>query len=879
MENSLLSKVMLSQSFLSESTGASPRSRQCEHTLHPKESNSLNLSHSKKFVGRDDQVQILSDCLKRVVSKQKIEIALLHGVSGSGKSSLVQEFMSNYRSSEVLCVQGKFDQRFSHTPYSALVSASDQLCRQIFRRQNSDEICERIRNSLCPDINLLGNLIPLLSNIDSSNIDSNHVKIQSEQGLQGKSFARFKLLFRIFFRSTASPENPLILFLDDLQWADKASLEVLECIINDPLAKSIMIICAYREGEMSKESLRTYLLVHESLTEMEYVSFSPDDAANSRTTITDIVLDCLDAFHINEIVAFKLGVTSSSTMSLSQLIWKKTGGNPFYTLNFLEMLYKHSLIRREKNGTWIWDQSQILRTTNVSDNLASILKSRLQCLHDQVRSILQIASFIGCEFPASILATILYEEQDIIAAEYTFRRQTKDVIYQWITSALEIGVEEGLLEKTTIDNHRYKFAHDAIQEVLYEILMPDETERLLLHQRISILIWDSVKDVKESKIDDWIIFLAADNINRAVSLADYSGDRYYLTELNLAAAKRLIDKSAFHLAAKYLRLAVDLLLESRTCWEERYDLCLDLFNTAAGTEKVVGCYTRCAKIVSEIHENAVLLHHRSDAFAIEMDSLDMQGNLKGAIVLGFSVLRQLGVKFPRRINVGVVAMELLKAKATFGRRKLRDLLSFPVITDGNKLLELLVMNAIALNAFLLGEAYKEIYAVVCLRMFRYTVKYGISKMHSPIAIVAWGSLNAVMGQFDVALESERLAFCLVDKYNLDSIRGTTIIGSYQFNHFWRTRLDSASRHEFLHVYQHAMSYGHIKIAQYGFYSWIVGAMYLDDLLTDINHKTRFVVSEMRALDSKSFFIFLLPSWQVVSPNAFLLYEVSPHQCT
>jgi predicted ATPase len=244
---------------------------------------------------------------------------------------------------------------------------------------------------------------------------------------------------------------------------------------------------------------------------------------------------------------------------------------------------------------------------------------------------LQIASFIGYEFPASILVKIVQEEQDTIATEYTFERHSIDFIQDQIDSALRVAIDEGLLEKTAANSRdEYKFAHDTIQEVLYETLMPDMTERMLLHQRIGKLIWDSVKGLEDHQIDDWFVFLAADNLNCAVSLVDYSGDRYAMVELNLLAAKRVIRKCAFLLAVEYLRLAIDL-LDMNTCWIERYDICLDLFNTAAENEKNVGCYSRCESLVAAIHTNAKVRYHRSTAFAIEMDSLAMQDNLKGSI--------------------------------------------------------------------------------------------------------------------------------------------------------------------------------------------------------------------------------------------------------
>jgi hypothetical protein len=211
--------------------------------------------------------------------------------------------------------------------------------------------------------------------------------------------------------------------------------------------------------------------------------------------------------------------------------------------------------------------------------------------------------------------------------------------------------------------------------------------------------------------------------------------------------------------------------------------------------------------------------------------------------------------------------EFFAAKAALGRRELQDLLSLQEITDETCLLSLFIMNA-----FISGEEYKELYAVVCLRMFRMTVKYGISRLYSPSAITAWGTFNLIMGRFDVALEAERVALILIDKFQMESLRPKTFIGSYLFNHFWRATFDSKSRHEFLSSYQLSMSYGHVSIAHYGFIAWVAAALYLDDNLSNVHPRTRSVVGELHALDSKNGLMFLLPIWQVVS-----LYQCVPNR--
>jgi predicted ATPase len=299
----------------------------------------FRLSKDDNLVGRDKEFRRLLDCLNHTVAQQSMELAVIHGTSGSGKSCLVESF-AKILPAEVLFVQGKFDQLQCHAPYSALVTASDQLCRQILKQKNSVEIRNRVRSVLGSEVNLLENLIPSLFQRPEQ------TRVNREESI-GNSFKRFKQLFRSFLRSVASSENPLILFLDDIQWADHASLDVLQSIITDTLAKNIVIICAYREDEISKDTLKKYHLAVDISMDKDTISSSSKSSTYS-APITDIFLDCLDAFYLNELVSIKLEMEATSTTSLSQLIWRKTNGNPFYALSFLEAIHRRGLLTAAK---------------------------------------------------------------------------------------------------------------------------------------------------------------------------------------------------------------------------------------------------------------------------------------------------------------------------------------------------------------------------------------------------------------------------------------------------------------------------------------------------------------------------------------------------
>ncbi|KAI2493420.1 PFAM Protein kinase domain [Fragilaria crotonensis] len=197
-----------------------------------------------------------------------------------------------------------------------------------------------------------------------------------------------------------------------------------------------------------------------------------------------------------------------------------------------------------------------------------------------------------------------------------------------------------------------------------------------------------------------------------------------------------------------------------------------------------------------------------------------------------------------------------------GRRSIPELLLLPEMTDETVILAFSLMNVVAINSYLVGDLYKATYVMIILRMIRLTLKFGISPDHSPGAFVGWGSIHSVLGKFDVALQAEQLAFDVVNKYGVESVRASTLIYSYSMNHFWRNALDSSARRNFLNAYHMALSYGHVQVAQAGVIAWMSAGLYVDDSLADLNSLTRRMVQQMREYQMSNALMALLPIWQV-----------------
>jgi predicted ATPase len=802
------------------------------------------------FVGRELQLQRLTNIFQRISASHISETVMISGPSGVGKSTLVNSFI-NTLPKTILFAKGKFDQLHCRAPFSVLVAISEHLCRQTLRQPNHQEIRDRIRVELGSELSLLGHLIPELAklNTEESLLD------ESRKDRNTSSYNRFKKLFRSFLRCLASEGNPVVLFLDDIQWADVASMDILTSLITDSQSRNILIICAHRDVDCSSDSLQKFFTECPSL----------ETGERSCCRVSTISVDKLEKTALNELISAMLNMDRNQTQTLSSLVWNKTDGNPLYAFSFLDMLHSTGMLWQQIDGCWAWDEEKIMLQTNVSENLAQILENKLQGIPSQTRSILQIASFIGYEFSVEVLATILYEEQDMIEGKYTFNRHTMESIQKQINIALMYACQEGLLEKMSVSKHKaYKFAHDKIRQVLYEDLMPDLVERKLLHQRIGMLVWESVKGGQNSEaLDDSCVFLAANNLNCAVSLIDHSNRLHEIVSINLLAGKTAMSKSDFPLSAEYLRVALNL-LDDNVCWESHHDLCIELYSAAAEVEMINACYEQSDALVTELFIRAKSLQDQFVAYQIQLLTLAAKGEIKASVYLGFEILRKLGVIFPRKVTVVSVAKELFLAKVAIGKKPLEKILDLPELTDHNLILILSFMDIITTNAFLLGDSFKDICGFFTFRSFRLMIKHGLSARFAPSALLSWGALHAVMGDFQIAQEARRIALIIVDRFKVDAIRGRAIIVSWSAIDCWRCKIDNTCCQEILFAYNLAMSSGDVFFAQFGVVVWIMLKTYLDDSLSDIHPRIRILVGDLRSENAKRALMLILPNWQFVS---------------
>jgi predicted ATPase len=398
----------------------------------------------EKLYGREREVDTLLAAFDRVVAQGTAELVLVSGYSGVGKSSVVNELHKVLVPPRGLFAAGKFDQYKRDVPYATLAQAFQMLVRQILVASETevDHWRHALLEALGPNGQLMINLIPEVEFVIGKQQPVADLPPQEARG-------RFQLVFRRFLGAFARPEHPLALFLDDLQWLDTATLELLERLITDRDVRHVLLIGAYRDNEVSSSHpashpvMRTLAAIREAGARAQEIVLAPLGLDDVERLITD-ALHC------------KL----NSANPLAQLVHQKTGGNPFFAIQFLSSLAEEGLLRfaRDASG-WIWDLDRI-RAKGYSDNVVDLMLGKLRRLPHPTQTALQQLACLG---NVAEIATM-----SLVFGQSDMERRVRPIVAEEeIHTALLEAVRTGLVLRL---EGSYAFLHDRIQEAAYALI-------------------------------------------------------------------------------------------------------------------------------------------------------------------------------------------------------------------------------------------------------------------------------------------------------------------------------------------------------------------------------------------------------------------------
>ena len=481
----------------------------------------------EKLYGREREIGTLLAAFDRIVSGGTAELVLVCGYSGIGKSALVHELHKALVPSRGLFAAGKFDQYKRDIPYATLAQAFQRLVRGLLAKSeaNLEPWRDALNEALDPNGRLMVDLVPELKLIIGEQPAVPELPPQDAQ-------RRFQLVLRRFIGVFARPEHPLALFLDDLQWLDAATLDLLEDLLTLPDLQHLMLIGAYRDNEVDATHPLTRKL---------------DAIRQAGALVPEIRLSPLAREDVSHLIADALRCDSGRAALLAHLVHEKTGGNPFFAIQFMSALADEGLLTFDHDDAqWCWDLDRI-HAQGYTENVVDLMVGKLSRLPEATQAALRQLSCLGNSASIAILSMVHGRSEAALDA----------ALWEAVLAGLVFGREGA-----------YRFLHDRIQEAAYALI--PEGERAAAHLAIGrrLAAHTPPEAVEEN------VFEIVGQLNRGAALIASGEERERLAELNLIAGRRAKASTAYASALTYLTAGAALLPADR--WERRHELAFAL---------------------------------------------------------------------------------------------------------------------------------------------------------------------------------------------------------------------------------------------------------------------------------------------------------------
>jgi PAS domain S-box-containing protein len=586
----------------------------------------------EKLYGRDQEIGTLLAAFDRVVAGGTPELVLVSGYSGIGKSSVVNELHKALVPHRGLFASGKFDQYKRDIPYTTLVQAFQSLVRDLLSKSNTELASWRhaLQEALNPNGRLLVDLIPELKFIIGDQPPAPELPPQQAQ-------SRFHLVLRRFIAVFARPEHPLALFLDDLQWLDAATLDLLEDLLTRSDLLHLMLIGAYRDNEVAAD--------HPLMRKLDAIRTAGGKFV--RISLAPLVRE-----HLAQLIADTLHCGLEHAAPLAAVVHDKTGGNPFFAIQFLSSLAEEGLLTFDYDGArWCWDLNRI-KDKGYTESIVDLMVAKLTRLPAETQHALQQLACFGNSAEITTFSIVL------------------GIAEEQVDAVLWPALRQELVERIA---GVYRFVHDRVREAAYS-LIPQEVHAEA-HLRIGrLLATHTSVDEREGAI-----FEIVNQLNYGVGLITDRGEREQLAELNLMAGQRAKASTAYASALNYLTVGAALLGEDS--WNRRHELAFRLELHRVECEFLTGCLAEAEERLKVLLPKAATTTERAAAACLGIDLYTTLGQSSRAVVVGLEYLRHLGVEWSPHPTDEDVRREYGRMWSLLGRRAVEELIDLPLMTD------------------------------------------------------------------------------------------------------------------------------------------------------------------------------------------------------
>jgi len=690
------------------------------------------LQLNEYMFGRDEDLSLLQGSYKRSISGQN-ECGIIVGPSGIGKSVLANRLGSYVSSSGGLFLSGKFDQLRQATPFSALASAFNEYCTKMTnegRSSHLQEVASKLRIGLGRDARYLVRVIPNLSIILGEEEDTNDQQ-ENDRGVVDAQKRLQYLLCQLVDIIASLSGSPVVLFLDDVQWADAASINVIRQLLMysesfNTTRQFYLLLSCRPEGMEDKHPFGGMLSGIKLFgINATVVNLAPFDKEMTNTIVSDLL--CL---------------SPRITRSLSEIVHQKTKGNPLYFSQLIISLCRDGLLRLSlSRRRWEWDEEKI-QSAKLLDDVASFLSSTIKRLPRQVQKALFTLSCFGARSDIELIKTL---EKGLECS---------------IIGSLDIAVSESMLNKI---GSEYCFGHDWIQETSYNTVPLEE--RCLLHLQYGLALINPALDHEE----DGLLFATANQLNVAGPAAVESKEQGVLiSNLNYTAGNKAMEMSDFESAYLFFDHGISFLRKGH--WRDHYDLSIKIFDAASKCAMIIHNFVGLKLLSKQIQKFAKTLDDKLNSIYYNVTALAYAKHLPEAIKKSVEVLCQLGEAPPESYTKSEMISHIEKTKSMLNEVSDEELLGYKTMENHSKRMALKFYSRL----ILMFQMAKPGHASGCvLKMVELSLSEGISPT-SPVGFAYFSQLLGGVGQFQEAFRYAKLSHRLLDKMGTREVAGTVI---------------------------------------------------------------------------------------------------------
>jgi predicted ATPase/signal transduction histidine kinase len=730
------------------------------------------LQVAQTLYGRDPELARLHAAFERA-SGGTSELVLVAGYSGIGKSSLIQEVHKPVVQRRGYFISGKFDQLKRDVPFASLVQAFQELIRQLLTE--SDTRIQRWRERLLETLGTGGQvLIDVIPEIEiilgPQPAVPRLVPTEAQQ--------RFHLLLRRFVSAFASAEHPLVIFLDDLQWADTASLRFIRQMMTDAESQFLLLIGAYRDNEVDASHP-----LQLTLAELE--------KAGAR--FEQLTLAPLLRAHVEQWMADTLRCAPEHSRPLADAIFTKTGGNPFFVTQLLQELEDEGLLRYDfAAGQWRWALDAI-QQRGISDNVVDLMVRKIRRLPERTQHALRLAACVGSRFELQPLAAVCRGSLHATASQLWEAIHAGLVLPLSDAYAIPMALDPGGLDfdEATLAALpiTYRFLHDRVQQAAYD-LTPAE-DRAKVHLEIGRMLLASTSP--EAQVE--CLFDIVNNLNKGAELITEPAERQRLADLNLKAGRKAKDSTAHGAAVAYLSRGLAIL--GPDGWREHYTLALELHVEAMEAEFLVSNLPRARELAATVLAQARTLLDTLKVNELRIQFHISQGQMAAAIETALEVLGELGVTPRSRSDDPKASIERLWGLLAAQGRQIEDLAALPEMRDPSKLAAMRILMNLSAPAFI---AEPPLWQKVILTMVDLCVEHGNSPVSGFAYVYTGNLLCGALGDMDSGYRMGRMALELLERYDARSLKVKANVPYNLTIRHWKEHLRGTieSFHEAIH---------------------------------------------------------------------------------